>query len=129
MKFAFITDIHIGNYRPERGIYRKVTPLAPKLLEQFVQTMNEEFHPDFVVQGGDLIEDTNRDADRSNMHMGLAILSRLHCPVYHLVGNHEMKYLTRTDLKKLFHYKNLYFSFDRNSYRILCLFTEQPHPD
>lgn len=128
MKFTFITDVHIGNYRPEKSIYRKVTPLAPKLLEQFVQKMNNEFHPDFVVQGGDLIEDTKRDVDIKNIKMGLAILSKLRCPVYNLVGNHEMRCLTMLDLKKLFRFKNRYFSFDKKGVRFIFLFTEQPYP-
>ncbi len=128
MKFAFITDIHIGNYRPEKGIFRKVTPLAPKLLEQFVQKMNDEFHPDFVIQGGDLIEDTNRSVDIKNFKKGLAILAKLRCPVYHLIGNHEMRCLTKADLKRLLHCKNLYFSFDKQGFRFIFLFTEQPYP-
>lgn len=128
MKFAIITDIHIGNYRPEKGIYRKVTPLAPKLLKNFVLKMNTSFHPDFVVQGGDLIEDTTREIDIQNMKKGIAILSELNCPVYHLVGNHELRCLTTGDIKKLLGYKQLYFSFDKNDFRFLFLFTEQPYP-
>lgn len=128
MTFAIVTDIHIGNYRPEKGIYRKVTPLAPKLLKQFVQKMNTEFRPDFVVQGGDLIEDTNKSVDIRNIKKGLAILTKLRCSVYHLVGNHELRCLTVANLKKLFHYKKLYYSLDKKNFRFIFLFTEQPYP-
>ncbi len=53
MKFAIINDIHIGDYSSHKGIYRKNTPYAEKLLKDFVQKMNKFFKPDFVVQGGD----------------------------------------------------------------------------
>ena len=47
MKFAIINDTHIGDYRPHKGIYRKATLHAEKLLKKFVQKMNKSFKPDF----------------------------------------------------------------------------------
>lgn len=123
MKFAIINDIHIGNYRPHKGIYRKATPHAEKLLRNFVQKMNGSFMPDFVVQGGDMIEDTNLVVDKKNYKRGLAILSKLNCPVYHLVGNHELKYLSIKYLKETLKYKKLYFNVDSKSFRFIFLFT------
>jgi len=116
MKFVIINDIHIGNYRPHKGIYRKVTPHAEKLLRNFVQKMNSSFMPDFVAQGGDMIEDTNLVVDKKNYKRGLAILSKLNCPVYHLVGNHELKYLSIKYLKETLKYKKLYFNIDSKGF-------------
>jgi len=128
MKFAIINDIHIGNYRPHKGIYRKVTPRAEKLLRNFVQKMNSSFMPDFVVQGGDMIEDTNLVVDKKNYKRGLAILSKLNCPVYHLVGNHELKYLSIKYLKETLKYKKLYFNIDSKGFRFIFLFTKRFYP-
>lgn len=125
MKFAIINDAHIGDYRPSKGVYRKATPHAEKLLKDFVQKMNKSFKPDFVVQGGDLIEDTNLIEDKRNYRKGLAILSKLKCPVYHLVGNHDLKYLDATYLKSVLKYKKFYFNKDYRNFRFYFLFTKR----
>ena len=125
MRFAIIADIHIGDYRPFKGVYRKVTPCAETLLKDFVQKMNKSFKPDFVVQGGDIIEEINHTADLENYKKGLVILSKLKCPVYHLVGNHDLKYLRIEDVKRLLGYKNLYFYIDCNNLRLVFLFPKK----
>lgn len=128
MKFAIINDIHIGGYRPFKGVYRKATPHAERLLKNFVQKMNKFFKPDFVVQGGDLIEDTNLTEDKKNYKKGLAILSKLKCPVYHLVGNHDLKYLDIKYLKNALKYKNFYFNVDYKNFRFIFLFIKRFYP-
>ncbi|MFZ2970925.1 MAG: metallophosphoesterase [Minisyncoccia bacterium] len=128
MKFAIINDIHIGDYRPHKGIYRKATPCAEKLLKNFVQKMNKSFKPDFVVQGGDMIEEINLVADKKNYKKGLAILSKLNCPAYHLVGNHEIKYLSIKYLKEALKYKKLYFNIDCKNFRFIFLFINRFYP-
>lgn len=128
MKFAIISDIHIGDYRPYKGIYRKATPYAEKILKIFVQKMNKTFKPNFVVQGGDMIEETNLMIDKKNYKKGLVMLSRLKCPVYHLVGNHELEYLPEKFLKDALGYKKFYFSFDKKNFRFIFLFTKRFYP-
>ncbi|MFA6529208.1 MAG: metallophosphoesterase [Candidatus Gracilibacteria bacterium] len=128
MKFAIVNDIHIGDYRQYDGIYRKATPHAEKLLKNFVHKMNKTFKPDFVVQGGDMIEDANLIIDKRNYKKGIAILSKLRCPVYHLVGNHELKYLPEKFLKETLDYKKLYFSFDEKNFRFIFLFAKRFYP-
>ena len=128
MKFAIINDIHIGDYRQHNGIYRKATPHAEKLLKSFVHKMNKTFNPDFVIQGGDMIEDTNLMIDKKNYKKGLTLLSKLKCPVYHLVGNHELKYLSEKFLKDTLGYRKLYFSFDQKNIRLIFLFIKRFYP-
>lgn len=128
MKFAIINDIHIGAYRPFKGIYRKSTPYSEKLLKAFVQKMNSSFKPHFVVQGGDMIEDENLKDDIKNYKKGLVILSKLKCPVYHIIGNHELNFLSEKFLKEALKYPKLYFSVDREDYRFIFLFTKRYYP-
>ncbi|MDP3066533.1 MAG: metallophosphoesterase [Methanobacteriaceae archaeon] len=128
MKFAIVNDIHIGDYRPYKGIYRKNNLQAEKLLRNFVQKMNDSFMPDFVVQGGDMIEEANLAADKKNYKKGLAILSKLNCPVYHLVGNHELEYLSIKYLKETLKYRKLYFNIDCKNFRFIFLFTKRFYP-
>src|SRR3989338_3498015 len=56
------------------------------------------------------------------------MLSKLKCPVYHLVGNHELKYLSIKFLKNALGYKKLYFSFDNQNFRFIFLFTKRFYP-
>ena len=129
MKFAIINDIHIGDYQLYKGVYRKVTPYAETLLKNFVRRMNRSFLPDFVVQGGDLIEDVNHQKDIQNYKKGLAILSKLKCPVYHVVGNHELRNLTIKELKGLLGYSRLFFKIDHKSFRLIFLFPRKFYPE
>lgn len=128
MKFAIINDIHMGEYRSYKDVYRNVTPQVERLLKRFVQKMNKSFKPDFVVQGGDMIQDTNVIDDKKNYKRGIAILSKLNCPVYHIVGNHELKYLSIKYLKSTLGYKKLYFNIDHKNFRFIFLFTKRFYP-
>jgi len=122
MKIAIINDIHIGHYGHFKGIYRKGTIHAERLLNDFVNNMNEYFKPDFVVQGGDMIQDTGLDKDKDNYKKGLSILSKLGCPTHHLIGNHELKNLDEKFLKSALGYKKLYYSVDNGNFRFMFLF-------
>lgn len=128
MKFAIINDVHIGEYRQNNGIYRKANINAENLLKDFVDNMNKSFKPDFVVQGGDLIQDTSPELDKINYIKGLKVLEKLKCPVYHLVGNHELKNLDEAFLKDALNYKKLYFNIDSENFRFIFLFTKRYYP-
>lgn len=127
MKFAIVNDAHIGSYRLNKGIYRKGTIHAERLLNEFVNRMNQSFKPDFVVQGGDMVQDTSLEADKDNYKKGLNILSKLDCPVYHLIGNHELKNLDEKFLKNILGYKKLYFCIDNANFRFIFLFPKRSH--
>lgn len=75
-----------------------------------------------------MIEEINLTADKKNYKKGLAILSKLNCPVYHLVGNHEIKYLSIKYLKEALKYKKLYFNIDCKNFRFIFLFIKRFYP-
>src|SRR5689334_11302248 len=94
MKFAVVSDVHIGAYHQYKGVYRKNTLYSKKYLEKFVQTMNNSCHPEFVVSCGDMVEDIDTPNDKVNFLAGASILSELNCPAYQVIGNHEQRYLS-----------------------------------
>ncbi|MCR4305687.1 MAG: hypothetical protein NUV73_01215, partial [Candidatus Daviesbacteria bacterium] len=61
MRFAILNDVHIGPITSgyKFGVQRKVMGEGETLLKEFVRKMNEEDHPEFVVNLGDSIEDVN----------------------------------------------------------------------
>ena len=113
MRFALISDEHFGPTAYFQGKLRKLTAQAGKLCEAFVARMNEEVHPDLVVNLGDVIEDESRAADLEQYGQFVAILSKLKSPVLHVAGNHDQVNLSDDDLRRLWnHPGELHYSRD-----------------
>jgi len=125
VRFAVITDIHFGTlgYSKE-GILAKLGTRAPRLLRAFVRRMNKEVKPAFVVQMGDIIEDKTPNADRVHIREAIQILKGLRCPLYHTIGNHDLRNITLKTFKDLTGIKNSYYSFDAGGIRGIVLFSD-----
>lgn len=126
MKFAVVTDIHIGAYQQYKGVYRKNTLYSKKFLEKFVQKMNSTYQPEFVVSCGDVVEDIDKTNDAANFLTGINLLSQLKCPAYHVIGNHEQRYLSHEFLRRSIRQSDLYYKVDHGDFRLIFLFTNQP---
>ena len=63
LTLGIVTDLHFGPEALFGGKLRKLTRQAGDLARDFVRRMNEEVHPDLVVNLGDDIEDESREAD------------------------------------------------------------------
>lgn len=124
MKFAIINDAHIGleDAGYFKGIQRKLTHQAERLIQEFVKKMNGDEHPEFVVNLGDSIEDVNdRDQDFGLFDKSRKLLADLNVPVYTLIGNHDVRTLSSSDLAKLFGYEEMYYSFDHGGFHFVAL--------
>jgi len=83
MKFAIINDIHNGPADSgfKFGVQRKLTYEAERLATAFVETMNSNVKPEFVVNLGDFIEDVNsKEIDLGYLKKTIQILSKLSMP-------------------------------------------------
>jgi len=121
MKFAIISDIHLGPERLHNGVQRKLSRFSEKLTENFVEEMNTNVKPDMVIQLGDLIQDKDYETDKINYKIGLDWLSKLTCTIHHVFGNHDQKFLTGNDLINLTNNPELYYSFDNGNYHCVVL--------
>ncbi len=79
--FVFMTDIHI---QPEKNA-----------IQGFTQAMDSinEFNPDFVITGGDLVMDAlGQSYGRADSLYNLygSLIKHLNMPVYNTMGNHEI---------------------------------------
>ena len=63
LTIGIVTDLHFGPEARWQGKLRKLTHQAPELTREFVRAMNDDVHPDLVVNLGDDIEDESREAD------------------------------------------------------------------
>lgn len=125
MKFAILTDIHLGPEEYYNGILRKVNKDAKIFLADFIKKMSNNTKPEFVVVLGDLIEDDNYIKDKININYVIQLLKNIRCPVYYVAGNHDLKNIPEDELAKLFHQKSLYYSFNFGNYHFITLFSKR----
>mgnify|MGYP001571131869 FL=1 len=123
MKFAILTDIHLGPEGHYKGVLRKINKDVKFFLDDFVAEMNNNAKPEFVVVLGDLVEDDNEINDKDNIDYIVKLLKKLECPVYYVAGNHDLKNISEDELTNLFNQKRLYYSFDSGSFHFIVLFS------
>jgi Icc protein len=126
VRIALISDVHFGPRAFHEGKLRKLTDRAGELSQRFVERMNDEEHPDLVVNLGDVIEDESRARDLANYQEFLGILGGLQARVAHVAGNHDQIYLSHDDLRGLWkHAGELHYSFDAGGLHFLVLNTQE----
>ena len=80
IKIGAVTDVHQG-------------PLdIRKWLKVFVEDMNEEFKPDFVVELGDFIG--TRENPKEELRRINEVYVQCKAPKYYILGNHDLEVLT-----------------------------------
>jgi len=125
MKFAILTDIHLGPEEHYKGVLRKMTKDAKIFLDKFLAEMNDNAKPNFVMVLGDLIQEIDEKNDRENMQYIINLLSGLNCPVYYAAGNHDIKKISEEDLAHFFKQKKLYYSFNHGEFHFIVLFSKK----
>lgn len=117
-RIGFVTDAHSkvsknGSVRSESKI--------PML--NFVSEVNNNFHPDFVVDGGDFIDGTRRFGSLSMKDYSAfsKIFETIKAPKYKVLGNHELRGMTRETWIELNGYENSYYHFDYDKLRVIIL--------
>lgn len=115
-RIGFVTDAHSrvsknGSVRTESKI--------PML--NFVSEVNNNFHPDFVVDGGDFIDGTRRFGSLSMRDYSAfsEIFETIKAPKYKVLGNHELRGMTRETWIELNGYENSYYYFDYDKLRVI----------
>jgi 3',5'-cyclic AMP phosphodiesterase CpdA len=124
LTIGIITDLHFGPEARHEGKLRKLSHEAAGLAREFVRQMNDEVKPDMVVNLGDDIEDESRDADLVRYGECQAILRGARAPLVNVAGNHDMIYLNRDDLNRMWQRSGpLYYAFDREGWHFVVLHT------
>lgn len=126
MKAAFISDVHLGPSSTYKGVRRKLTEHSESFISEFVQHITENPQYSFAIQLGDLIQHANRQTDLKHLQKAVNLISRCPCPFYHLVGNHDTIYLTPSQVRDVFGYQKLYYSFDVSGTHVIILYSHVP---
>lgn len=127
MKFAIVTDSHIGPSGFYKDTNRIMSYVAENVMCELVEKINSEGGISFVAQLGDISQDDRRyhdvEFDRGNFKRALWYFKKFNPPVYHTVGNHDRENLTAEDLCELLGYKTLHYSFDIEDVHCVFLYT------
>jgi len=140
LTLALVTDLHFGPRAHFEGKLRKLSELAPRLLEAFVRRMNDEVRPDVVVNLGDDIEDESAELDRRRYGEAMEILGRLNgSAVLHVAGNHDTVHLTPQQILDAWKHpapasgsaqeRVLYYSREIGGYHLVILHTHEVKDD
>ena len=126
-KIGIITDTHVHPNRIDRTNKSKDAPRY--LNEKYTQPLNrfvsqmQQFRPEFIVHLGDVIEGTD-DEDFVGM-MGLQLvkeeLDKAGVPIYWVIGNHDLRSVTKEQFKKVYTLDSLDQVIDFDDYRFIVL--------
>jgi len=124
IKFALVADSHLGPEKFYEGQIRKLSRNTLPYLSQLRDELTSLHKPSFVVQLGDLIEDSSsRQDDSSNYQLGLNCFNGLPMPVLNVIGNHDQVHLSDSDLCRLSRNERLYYSQDLGGMHCVVLFS------
>ncbi len=104
LKVVFISDVHLAPGQDWSKCIWKYTPNEeiPGLLEQWARIVNEEIKPDVVFELGDRIIDVDRETDLKNTKAVYdAVDGSVHCPVYHVDGNHDFINISKAEIAQI----------------------------
>ncbi len=121
---VLIADIHIG---PDH--FWKTVPgqEVPRLLDDFVETVNEELKPDAVVDLGDRIQTKDAETDQKNLKYVIQRLdNELGMPCYHILGNHDVINVSREEQNTYAKYTMGPSSFFVGGFKLVLLNTLDP---
>lgn len=91
LKLAIVTDIHHG---ADTGTKRGSAALP--LLRRFI-AFADDWEPDAVLDLGDRVSDVDRATDRTLLAEVAAEFAAVRQPRYHLLGNHDVAFLSADD--------------------------------
>jgi 3',5'-cyclic AMP phosphodiesterase CpdA len=101
MRFALISDVHLGPPAHHQGKLRKLTHLSEELVSGFVRHMRDDVNPDLVINLGDVIEDESAEQDRARITRFVSMLSEIDKPILHVAGNHDTINLSPAELSQI----------------------------
>lgn len=113
LKLAVVTDIHHG-----RASLTKMGPAALGLLDRFVGFAND-WGADMVVDLGDRITDRDNATDRALTADVAAVFQRVSAPRRHLLGNHDLEFMTAAEGEELLGVPLSSESFDLNGFHLV----------
>jgi len=121
LRIGLVTDIHHG---PDVDV--RIGSAAPELLGRFTRRMRDEFRPDLIVDMGDRINDTDREADKVRLAEVRRMLEAAGVPVLYVWGNHDLINVPAPEARGILGKKDDYESFDVGGFHLVVLNSQDP---
>lgn len=121
LRIGFVTDPHIMS--TDMNGKRVIGKKYQDRLNYFVERMNNVFGPDLLIANGDIIEGTRQTSDigRQELLAVKSIFDRTSIPTYWVLGNHDLRAVTKKQWKNILGIDYEYKAFDVKQYRIFIL--------
>ncbi|HHX58208.1 MAG TPA: hypothetical protein GX706_00335 [Candidatus Moranbacteria bacterium] len=128
LKIGIITDTHVrpsrmGQYSNElHMVERRLTPSQLAPINAFVMEM-EKFQPDLIIHLGDVIEGSGdtEEIGRLGLKLVKEELEKVGVPILWVLGNHELRAVTKEQFKDSLGINYLDEYFDWGDYRLIIL--------
>lgn len=124
LRISFITDIHARSNKID-GVRsnRKIKDSYLDVMKNFYRIESEEFGPDAVINGGDVIEGTGRDSvvGTGELRSIRKFFENFPAPKFWVVGNHDLRAVNKQQWKESLEIDYLFKAFDLKGYRIIIL--------
>ncbi len=130
MKILVFADLHyFGGERKGFNAKRKLVEYAEPMIEEFKRISAHE-NVSLVINLGDIIQDTNdKLLDLLCLSMMFKKLKEFPCPVYSVLGNHDLKMADSIEeVESLIEQNRASFSVDIDGYHLVFLSPEL-HPE
>ena len=127
IKIGIITDTHVHpkriNRQDKRDEAERYLPEKHiKPITNFVKQM-EKFQPEFIVHLGDVIEGTNDEdfVGKKGIRLVKEELEKANLPIYWVIGNHDLRSVSREQFKQVLAIEKLNQTFDVGDYRFVII--------
>jgi alkaline phosphatase len=127
IKIGIITDTHVHPNRIDRQDKRDESPryLNEKNIKPIVNFVEQmkKFQPEFIVHLGDVIEGTNDEdfVGIKGIKLVKAEIDKASIPIHWVIGNHDLRSLTKEQFKEALELESLNQTFDVGDYRFVIL--------
>ena len=124
MKLVVFTDLHHFAADLKTAVFntkRKLTPYAMPMLAELVDLVNNDLHPDAVVNLGDTIQDNNDPVgDIRALTEVVEKTKEFQVPYYMVLGNHDFKmHDSFEEHKKICGFDSFNYSVDADGYHLV----------
>ena len=122
LKIGFLTDWEYGT---RRQLGAKLTRKAPVEMAKSVLYLNQEFHPDLVIGGGDYIESSavKPESAKEQLKEINEVFSLVQAPRLYALGNHDLRSLTKAEVREVLGIQEDHEVKDIGDWRIVVLDT------
>lgn len=123
LRIGFMTDLHAKSSSGSSRAERVIKPIFKERINYFIEEMNNEFVPDFLLLNGDVIEGTGRDDEvgSGELRSIKELFNKTKIPKYWVVGNHDLRAVNKDRWKEALEIDYLDKAVDIGDYRVIIL--------